>query len=217
MSDNVFQVWILRSDTTERPFSLRFETSQGRGMFMLPQSGVTAAPPASTDDEVSKLSAKEILSVRYIQISTNPHKKSTWATNSIEIDSLLQLPAGRWVELLCGSSGTLRIPDLAPSIELHHADNRRSTAWQPSIKTPSNRPAPQHKGQPPIPQPKSSNKQTATERILDLEAKVSESNQRVAQLKRRVAALERDVEALGGTVQPWELEPRKQHPAKNES
>ena len=209
MSDNVFQVWILRSETAQRPFSLRFKTSTGRGMFMLPQSGVTAAPPASTADEVSGLLARELLLVRYIHISDQTRKKTTWTPESNPIGSLHKLPAKRWIELLCGPSGALLIPDHSPTIELQHTAPRRAKDWQPSDKAPSQRPAPQHDGQPRIPEPNLPSKQTAAERILDLEAKVDRSNQRVAQLKRRIAKLERDIERLGGTVEPWVLDTRK--------
>ena len=58
--------------------------------------------------------------------------------------------------------------------------------------------------------------QTAAERILELEHKLNKANQRVAHLKRRVASLERTVEQRGGTVQPWELDPRVQEPTDPE-
>jgi CII-binding regulator of phage lambda lysogenization HflD len=68
-----------------------------------------------------------------------------------------------------------------------------------------------------MPQSDNNKEQTAAERILVLEDKLSQSNHRVAQLKRRVAGLERDVERLGGTVQPWVLDPLKSNARNTES
>ena len=68
-----------------------------------------------------------------------------------------------------------------------------------------------------MPHTKHNKEQTAAERILSLESQIAQSNHRVAQLKRRIAALELEVERLGGTVQPWELDPRKSSPTTTES
>lgn len=217
MSDNVFQVWILRADTVDRPFSLRFRATNGRGMLMLPQSGVTTAPPASITDEISSLSAKEVRTVRYIHISTDPPQKASWTTEANQIEALLQLPVGRWLELVHGPHKELLLPEMLPSIDLMGSSIRKSTTWEPSAKTSSQRPPPRHDGQPSMPHTKHNKKQTAAERILSLESQIAQSNHRVAQLKRRIAALELEVERLGGTVQPWELDPRKSSPTTTES
>ena len=217
MSDNVFQVWIVRTDTAERPFSLRFKSMNGRGMFMLPQSGVTTAPPASTTDEITSLSAREIRAVRYIHISDERPHKAVWRADSNTVEALLQMPDGQWIELIHGPNNALTLPEMLPSIDLTQGTPRKSTAWEPSAKSSSQRRAPKHDGPPSMPSPKRNTEQTAAERILALESQIAHSNHRVAQLKRRIAALEGDVERLGGTVQPWELDPRKSHPPKKES
>lgn len=217
MSDNVFQVWIVRLDTAERPFSMRFNATNGRGMFMLPQSGVTAARPASMEDEITSLSAKEVRTVRYIHISTNPTHKATWTIEVNQIEALLQIPVGRWIKLVHGPQKDLVLPELVPSIDLVAGGSRKSTSWEPPAKTSSQRQAPRHDGPPSMPQSDNNKEQTAAERILVLEDKLSQSNHRVAQLKRRVAGLERDVERLGGTVQPWVLDPLKSNARNTES
>lgn len=190
-----FELWICRSDAAHSPYALKFEVHAGRGLLRVWRASGELSQPATKMGEIQLLDQRELLQSRFVHVDK---ARNEYAFTPNFADRLATLPEGTWVKLLTGEDRHLRLPDLAAEIILQ----RRSRSWSPPEES-TPRPA---KQEPSRRLSDHGKRQTAADRIIDLEAQLTASRSQITKLKQRVAGLESQIEALGGETTPLVLD-----------
>ena len=180
-----FKVQIRRIDDSPTPFSLRFEVTDGRGTFVLPQRAGHLTAPACTEDMVEGLSAEALTGVRFLVIDAQQQERVEHRLGPFTEAELKRVPGDSWGDLLICKMRDGSHLVYHPALKTPRS--RRSVPWKPSDVRKK------------IPQ---------TPDIENLTGALERERRRSAVLTQRIGELERLIEDLGGTVVPFEVDTR---------